>query len=152
MRCGLAALALAVLVAACGPTCGGSTTTSQGSVHLVFTGPAPGTLTSAGVACNLYNSETQFNAAITGQLGGKNLVFNVQVHSGYRGSGTYQVGTLLDGSGELRLQVGDWVGSSTTGAGTLTIFNDGKSGVVDANLGQGEHVTGSFTCPKVTSA
>jgi hypothetical protein len=152
MSRGLAALALTVLVAACGPTCGGSTSAGKSSVHLVFTGPAAGTLTKADVACHAYNSETQFNATITGQVDGKDLVFNIQVHSGYRGTGTYQVGTLLDGSGELRLQMGDWVGSTTTGAGTLMIINDGKSGVVDANLGQGEHVTGSFTCPDVRAA
>jgi hypothetical protein len=138
-----------VALAACDLRCG-STSSGEGQ-HLVFTGPAAGTLTTANVDCHLFNKQTQFNALITGKLGDKDLTLNIQVHGGYKGSGTYKVGSILDGSGEVRLQVGDWVGSSPTGAGTLIINSDGKSGVVDANLGDFEHVTGSFRCKEVVT-
>jgi hypothetical protein len=67
------------------------------------------------------------------------------------GPGTYKVGSLLDGSGNLRLQVGSFVGDSITGAGSLVIDAGGKSGSVDADLSRGEHVNGSFRCDEVIS-
>jgi hypothetical protein len=145
----LAVTAVIVLAGSCSGPCSGAPPATAPKQHLVFTGPAPGTLTTADVACHLFNDQSQFNALVTGSLDGQDLVFNIQVYAGYKGPGTYQVGSTLDGSGNLRLQVGTWVGSSTTGAGTLIIGPDAKSGVVDANLGDGEHVTGSFTCSEL---
>jgi len=43
-----------LMLAACGPFCG-NTSTSGGAQHLVFTGPAAGTLTSAHVDCRVYS-------------------------------------------------------------------------------------------------
>ena len=147
---GLVALALFALVAACGPTCGASSTVGQASIHLVFTGPAPGTLTSGGVDCHVFGGK-QFNASITGKIEGKDVLFNVQLYSTYKGPATYRIGTTLDGEANLRLQIGDWVGSSPSNAGQLIITDD-RSGVVDANLGNFEHVTGSFRCAEVKGA
>ena len=145
---GLATVVLIGLVAACGPTCGGSTSTGQSSsIHLVFTGPAPGTLTAGGVDCRVFGGK-QFNASITGKLGDRDVLFNVQVLSSYKGPATYAIGTTLDGEANLRLQIGDWVGSSPPNAGQL-ILTDSRSGVVDANLGDFEHVTGNFRCAEV---
>jgi len=150
MRWLFVAVAL-VLMAACGPFCG-NTSTSGGAQHLVFTGPAAGTLTSAHVDCRVYSSAGQLNAAITGTFNSKPLTFNVQIHSNYKGAGTYQVGSLLDGAGELRLQVGDFVASTASGAGTLTIDKGGASGSMDAELSSGEHVNGTFKCDEVHTA
>jgi hypothetical protein len=62
-------------------------------------------------------------------------------------------GTLTtDGSGNLRLQIGSYVGSSNTGAGKIVIDPGGKSGSVDADLSGGEHVNGSFKCDEVITA
>jgi hypothetical protein len=116
---------------------------------LVFTGPAPGTLTTAKTDCHLFTDQTQLNALLTGSLGGEELTFNIQVYSGYKGPGTYQVGSTLDGSANLRLQIGTWAGSSTTGAGTLTVNTDGKSGAIDSDVGGGEHVKGTFACSEL---
>jgi len=147
-----AAFAFALLMlAACGPFCG-NTSTSSGAQHLVFTGPVAGTLTTGHVDCRVYNSGGQFNAAITGTFNAKPLTFNVQIHSNYKGAGTYQVGSLLDGAGELRLQVGDFVASTATGAGTLAIDQGGASGSMDAQLSSAEHVTGTFKCDEVHTA
>jgi len=145
---GLAALALMAVVAACGPTCGTPTTSGQSSIHLVFTGPAAGTLTSGNVDCRLFSGGKQFNARVTGKIGDKDVLFNVQVFSTYNGPATYKIGTTLDGEANLRLQIGDWVGSSPSNAGQL-IITDERSGVVDANLGGFEHVTGNFRCAEV---
>jgi len=150
MRWLLVAVAL-LLMAACGPF-SGNTSTSGGAQHLVFTGPAAGTLTSAHVDCRVYSSAGQLNAAITGTFNSKPLTFNVQIHSNYKGAGTYQVGSLLDGAGELRLQVGDFVASTASGAGTLTIDKGGASGSMDAELSSGEHVKGTFKCDEVHTA
>jgi len=147
-----AAFAFALLMlAACGPFCG-NTSTSGSAQHLVFTGPVAGTLTTAQVDCRVYNGGGQFNAAITGTFNSKPLTFNVQIHSNYKGAGTYQVGSLLDGAGELRLQVGDFVASTATGAGTLAIDQGGASGSMDAQLSSAEHVTGTFKCDEVHTA
>lgn len=86
---------------------------------------------------------------LTGTLSGQELTFNIQVNSGYHGPGDYPVGTILDTGSNLRLQVGSYVGSSTTGAGTLTVSTDQKSGTLDADLSGGEHVKGTYRCDEV---
>lgn len=144
----LVALAMMTVAATCSPTCNPSPSTGQAKVHLVFIGPAQGTLTTADVACHLFNNKTEFNALISGKLDGKDLTMNVQVRTGYHGPDTYLIGTTLDGAANVRLQVGDFVGSSPPTAGKL-IMTDEKSGVVDSNLGGFESVTGSFTCAEV---
>ena len=145
-------LALALLVmAACDPLCGGRSSAGVPTQHLVFTGPVSGTLTTAHVDCRVFGG-TQFNAAITGTFNSQPLVFNVQIHSAYKGAGTYSVGSLLDGARELRLQVGDFLASTSTGAGTLTIDQGGKSGSIDAGFSNGEHVKGTFQCDEVHSS
>ena len=150
MRWLLFAVAL-LLMAGCGPFCG-SASTSGPAQHLVFTGPVAGTLTAAHVDCRVYAGAGQFNAAITGTFDARPLTFNVQIHSNYKGAGTYSVGSLLDGAGELRLQVGDFVASTASGAGTLTIDKGGASGAMDAELSSGEHVKGTFRCDEVHTA
>ena len=44
--------------------------------------------------------------------------------------------------------MGSYVGSTTSGAGTLKVNPDGRSGTVDAALPEGEHVSGSWRCDK----
>jgi hypothetical protein len=142
-------VAALLLMAACGPFCG-TTSTGSGGQHLVFSGPIAGTVTSAHVDCRVFGG-SQFNASITGMFNSKPLTFNVQIHSNYKGPGTYPIGSLLDGAGELRLQVGDFLASTSTGAGTLTIDQGGASGRVDAELSNSEHVKGTFKCDEVHS-
>jgi len=100
----------------------------------------------------VHPSEKQLNFLLTGTLSSQALTFNMQIYTGYTGPGTYPVGSLLDGSGNLRLEIGSYVGSSGTGAGNLVIDSGGKSGSVDADLSGGEHVKGSFKCDEVTTA
>src|SRR5256885_14313252 len=114
--------------------------------------PVAGTLTAAHVDCRVYSGAGQFNAAITGTFNAKPLTFNVQIHSNYKGAGTYSVGSLLDGAGELRLQVGDFVASTASGAGTLTIDKGGASRAMDAEPSSGEHAKGTFRCDEVHTA
>ena len=132
-------------MASCG-TCGSS---SAGHQHLVFTGPVAGTLTNASTLCTVYSSQGQANFLLTGSLDGQDLTFNIQIHANYGGPGTYQVGSLLDGAGEMRLQVGTFEASSASGAGIVTILGDGMSGTVSDNLSAGEHVEGRFACDKL---
>jgi hypothetical protein len=147
----LAGLAAALLVlGACAPLCGGGSTQAIAKQDLVFTGPEAGTLTTAHVDCRVFGG-SEFNASITGMFNSKPLIFNVQIHSNYKGAGTYAVGSLLDGAGELRLQVGDFLASTSTGAGTLTIDQGGASGSMDAELSNGEHVKGTFKCDELHS-
>ena len=145
------AVATLIAFAGCGQ-CGASPPAGAGGQHLVFTGPAAGTLTSATTQCELHATDKQLNFLLTGAIAGEAVTFNIQVYAGYAGPGTYQVGSLLDGSGNLRLQIGSYVGSSTTGAGTVVIDSGGKSGSVDADLSGGEHVQGSFKCGEVVTA
>lgn len=148
-----ASLAVALLLlAACDPICGARSSPAALAQDLVFTGPVAGKAGGVHVDCRIYSSQAQLNASITGTLNSKPLALNVQVHAGYHGAGTYPVGSLLDGAGELRLQVGDFVASTTTGAGTLTIDAGGTSGSVDAALSGGEHVKGTFNCDEVHTA
>jgi hypothetical protein len=141
---------VAVGLASCGVQCGSSSSTA-GNQHLVFTGPAAGTLTDANSQCNVYPSLAEANFQLNGTLGGQGVLFNIQIHSGYKGPGTYKVGSLLDGSGELRMQAGSYVGASASGAGTMTVDADGKSGSLDADLSGGEHVKGTFSCDQVAT-
>jgi hypothetical protein len=147
---GLAAVVLLALVAACGPFCNSTDTTDQAKLNLIFTGPAAGKLTSGNIDCRLFNQKDQFNALITGKLDGKDLIMNVQIPSGYHGADTYKIGTTLDGAANVRVQIGDFVGSSPPTAGQLIMTTD-RAGVVDSNLGGFESVTGSFTCAEVKS-
>ena len=147
---GVVTVALVAFVGACGPFCKEPSALADSKLHLVFTGPAPGTLTSGDIDCRLFNKD-QFNALVTGRMNGNDVIFNIQVLTGFHGPDTYKVGTTLDGAANLRLQVGDWVGSSPPNAGQLIMHTDNRSGVVDANLGDFEHVTGSFTCAEVKS-
>jgi hypothetical protein len=144
----LAGFAAALLIlAACGPFCG-STSTGGAGQHLVFTGPAAGTLTDATSICTHYPSQQQATFHFDGSLGGKTLGINIEINS-YKGPGTYSVGSLLDGAGEVRLQVGSFDAASATGAGTVTIGPDGKSGSLAVTLSGDEHVQGTFACGEV---
>lgn len=147
MRSRIAFLAcvLVGLLASCGQSAGGSQ-------HIVFTGPVAGTLTTARTQCTVYKDRQEADFLLTGTLGGKDLTFDIHVHSNYGGPGTYQVGSPLDGAGEMRLQVGDFVADSSTGAGIVTILGDDKSGVMTAHLSGGERVDGRFACDKLTSS
>ena len=145
----IAAVGLLALVGACGPFCN-STDTGQSKLNLIFTGPAAGKLTSGYIDCRLFNNKDQFNALITGKLDGKDLTMNIQVPTGYHGADTYKIGTTLDGAANVRVQIGEFVGSSPPTAGQLIMTSD-KAGVVDSNLGGFESVTGSFVCGDVKS-
>lgn len=133
-------------LAACGQ-CGAPVSSAAG-VDIVFTGPEAGTLTSAQTACDI-NQKTQYNVSITGTLDGKSLDFNLQVNSTYTGPGDYPAGSILGTGSNLRLQIGDYTGSTTPGAGTMTIGKDEKSGSVDADLGGGEHAKGTWSCAEL---
>jgi hypothetical protein len=143
------AIVACLALAACGGQCGSTSSSAGGKQHLVFTGPAAGTLTDATTGCEIFTGAAQLNYSLTGKLSGQDLALNIHVHSGYTGPATYQVGSLLDGSGELRLEIGSYAGASSTGAGSLTIDSGEKSGSVDADLSGGEHVKGTFRCDEV---
>src|SRR5579859_4178643 len=155
-------LVLCLGVAACSATIeppSGSSPSSQptaaGAVtqNLTFTGPAAGTLTTATTACRYFAGSTQLNVLLTGSLNGQDLTFNIQVNNGYSGPGDYPVGSILDDhAANLRLEVGSYEGSSASGAGTLVINPDGKSGTLKANLSGGEQVDGGFACDKVVQS
>lgn len=117
--------------------------------NLVFTGPAAGTLTEAATLCRVYTAQTQINFTLTGKVAGQDMILSIVVYSGFKGPGTYQIGSTLDGSGELRLGIGSYAGASATGAGTLVIDSDGKSGSIDADVGGNEHIKGTFRCDQV---
>jgi hypothetical protein len=146
-----AVLLAATLLAFAGCNQCGASQPSGGGQHLIFSGPAEGTLTAADASCHVHSASKQLDFLLRGTLGGKDFLLNIQIYGGYEGPGTYKVGSLLDGSGNLRLQVGSYVGDSTTGAGSLVIEQGGKSGSVDADLSGGEHVKGSFHCDEVVS-
>jgi len=132
-----------------------SSPTAAGPItqNLTFTGPAAGTLTTATTACRYFAGSTQLNVLLTGSLNGQDLTFNIQVNSGYSGPGDYPVGSILDDhAANLRLEVGSYEGSSASGAGTLVINPDGKSGTLKANLSGGEQVDGGFACDKVVQS
>ncbi|HXR67885.1 MAG TPA: hypothetical protein VN712_04545 [Dermatophilaceae bacterium] len=150
MRSGLAAVGLLALLAACGPFCNPTDTSGQAKLNLIFTGPEAGKLTSGNIDCRLFNHKDQFNALITGKLGQKDLVMNIQVPSGYHGADTYKIGTTLDGAANVRVQIGEFVGSSPPTAGQLIMTTD-RAGVVDSNLGGFASVTGSFVCADLKS-
>ncbi len=141
-----------VATAACSPLCSAAPGTSRPSLHLVLTGPAAGTVTSGSSICQRFTGSKRFDYSLSSTLDSKDLVFTLVVYSHYSGPGTYPVGTVLDGAGELRLSVGTVDVSTTTGAGTLTVNADGRSGSVDANLSGGEHVIGTFVCDQLKSS
>ena len=144
----LALAAAVLLLASCGQ-CGGSGPANIGGQHLVFTGPAAGTLTDLPGECDIFTASTQYNASLRGTFQGKDFLFNIQVNSGYKGPGDYPVGSILDNGSNLRLQLGDYVGSSASGAGSLTVNQGERTGSVDADLTGGEHVKGTFSCEEV---
>ena len=44
------------------------------------------------------------------------------------------------------------IADSASGAGTVTVNHDGKGGSVKADLGNGEHVEGTWTCDKIATS
>jgi hypothetical protein len=146
-----AALALALLgLAACSPICSRAPNATGPTQDLVFSGAVSGTLKNATTDCTVYAGQKQANFELDGLLGDKQVTFHIQVN-GYAGPATYPVGSLLDGAGEIRSQIGDLNADSTTGAGTVTVNKDGTSGSVKADLGGGVHVEGTWACNKVTT-
>ena len=142
-------IALAILaLAACDPVCSSRPPAPTGTQHLVFTGPQAGTITDAKTNCTHYPDQKQVNFFIGSVLNNQQLGMTIQIN-GYDSPRTYPVGSLLDGAGEVRLQVGTFDASSTTGAGTVTVDSDGKSGSLKVDLLNGEHVEGTFRCEKV---
>ena len=141
-------VALAIFaLAACDPVCT-SRAPAAANQHLVFTGPQAGTLTDAKTSCTHYPGQKQINFLIGGVLNNQEVSMTIQIN-GYETPGTFSVGSLLDGAGEVRLQVGTFDTSSTTGAGNVTVNPDGKSGSIKVDLLKGEHVEGTFRCDKV---
>lgn len=145
-----AVLAIAlVLLGACQPLCAPNSTAP--AQHLVFSGAVAGTLSNETTECTIYASQKQANYEIDGALGDKQVTFHIQVN-GYTGPATYRVGSILDGAGEIRSQIGDLIADSASGAGTVTVNHDGKGGSVKADLGNGEHVEGTWTCDKIATS
>jgi hypothetical protein len=149
-----AGLAVALLLlAACDPVCGGRTTgPAASSWHLTFTGPAAGTVSSGHSDCLVGASGKRLDYALSSLMNGTELIMTITIYSGFTGKGTYKVGTTLDGAAEVRLDVDHYQGSSASGAGTVTVNSDSRSGTVDANLPNGEHVKGSWKCDKYESS
>ncbi len=137
-----------VLTAACGPRCGPNIDAAAGW-QLSLTGPVAGKLSSGSSNCQVFTGSRRFDYLLGTRMSGKELLLSLTVYTNFTGPGTYQVGSVLDGSGELRLQLGTYQGFTTTGAGTLAVKSDGKSGTVDSDLTGGEHITGSWVCDKV---
>jgi len=137
-----------IVVGACQPLCAPNSTAP--AQHLVFSGAVAGTLTNGTADCTIYAGQKQANYEIDGALGDKQVTFHIQVN-GYSGAATYPVGSILDGAGEIRSQIGDLIADSATGAGTVTVNKDESSGSVKADLGNGEHVEGTWACDKVTT-
>ena len=146
LRLILAVGALAAL-AACSPICSSSSSVGAGW-SLTFTGPAAGTISTGHSDCLVAATGKRLDYAITSEMNGTELIMTITIYSGYGGQGTYKVGTTLDGAAEVRLDVDHYQGSSASSAGTVTVNSDGRSGTVDANLPNGEHVKGSWTCDK----
>ncbi|HZQ49515.1 MAG TPA: hypothetical protein VFB69_04320 [Candidatus Dormibacteraeota bacterium] len=144
------AVVVVVLAGACEPVCAAPQVTGP-SQHLVFSGAVAGTLSKATTSCTLYAEQKQANFELDGALGDKQLTFHIQVN-GYTGPSSYPVGSILDGAAEIRSQIGDVIADSTTGAGTVTVNPDGKSGSLKADLVGGEHVEGTWACDKLTTA
>jgi hypothetical protein len=137
-----------VLMAACSPVCG-STVPAPAGWQLTMTGPVAGNLSSGSSNCQVFTGSRRFDYLLGTKMSGKDLVLSLTVYSNFTGPGTYKVGSVLDGSGELRLQLGTYQGFTTTDAGTLAVKTDGKSGTVDSDLTGGEHIKGSWVCDKV---
>jgi len=139
-----------VLFAACAPVCGSSAPPAA-SWQLTFTGPAAGTISTGHSDCLVAASGTRLDYAISSIMNGTELIMTITIYSGYTGKGTYRVGTTLDGAAEVRLDVDHYQGSSASNAGTVAVNSDKRSGTVDADLPNGEHVKGSWTCDKYES-
>ena len=150
MRKELVLVLILAATAACSPVCSRSPHATGPSESLTFTGPAAGNLTTGTTSCTDYPTQKQANFRIDGVLGTRPLTLNIQVN-GYAGPAIYPVGSLLDGAGEVRLQVGDFDADSATGAGTVTVDQDGKSGTLKVDLLGGEHVEGRFDCDKLST-
>ena len=141
-------LALATALVACGSSSGAAGGSSWG---LTFTGPAAGSISSGHSDCLVAVGGKRLDYAISSEMNGTELIMSITIYSGYHGGGTYRVGTTLDGSAEVRLDVDHYLGSSASGAGTVTVNSGARSGTVDADLPNGEHVKGSWKCDKYES-
>jgi hypothetical protein len=137
-----------VLMAACGPVCSPRAPAAAGW-QLTMTGPVAGTLSTGTSTCEVFSASRRFDYLLGTRMSGKDFLLTLTVYSNFTGPGSYQVGSVLDGSGELRLQLGTYQGFTTTGAGSLAVKSDGKSGTVDSDLTGGEHIKGSWVCDKV---
>ncbi|TMG59205.1 MAG: hypothetical protein E6H83_09365 [Chloroflexi bacterium] len=93
-----------------------------------------------GVHVSSLDPSTHSRRSVTTAVNDQELTFNIQVNSGYHRRGEYPVGSILDAGRNLRLQVGSFMASSTTGGGTLAVNKDQKSGTLDSDLSGGEHV------------
>jgi hypothetical protein len=139
---------LLLAAAACAPVCGPRTPAAAGW-QLTMTGPVAGHLSSGASNCQVFTGSRRFDYLLGTKMSGKELLLSLTIYSNFTGPGSYQVGSVLDGSGELRLQLGTYQGFTTTGAGSLAVESDGKSGTVDSDLTGGEHIKGSWVCDKV---
>lgn len=151
IRLPLALALVLTMLAACGV--GGTSTSSampRGVVqNLVFTGPAAGTLTSAVSSCRVLGPTNQLSADFDGTMGGQKLSLGISVLKDFKGAGTYTVGGIIDGGASLTMTFGKYIGASPGGGGTMVVNADGKSGTLDADLNDAEHVRGNWECDQV---
>ena len=129
--------------------CSSSRASTEPAEHIVLTGASAGTVSGIRTDCSFNLRQANFH--LQGSLGSSAVDLNIQVN-GYAGPKTYPVGSLLDGAGEVRLQVGSSNFDSTTGAGTVTVNSGEHSGTVTVDLLGGEHVEGTFSCDSMTTA
>lgn len=139
-------LAVLFVLAACSPVCGAGSAPAE-TWKLTLTGPAAGSISAGASSCQAFTGKS-FQYGLTSQMNGKDVVLTITIYSAFTGKGSYKVGTVLDGAGEVRLSVGDYKGATTSGAGDLEVNADGRSGTVDADLPEGEHISGSWKCDR----
>ncbi len=145
-----ALLAVLFIAVACDPVCGArsAANTSSSGWQLTFKGPQAGTVSTGKSDCLVSSEGHRLDFAVDGKMNGFELILVIVIYSAYQARGSYHVGTTAEGEAFVHLDVGGYLGSSASGAGTVTVNSDGRSGSVDANLPSGERVSGTWKCDK----
>ena len=104
---------------------------------LTFTGYLAGEMSSGTGECRASRSSALFQVTIAGEFAGARHTVRAVAQS-YSGPGTYGV----DAPRRATIRLDNGAGS----AGTLVVNDDGASGSIDADLIDGEHVSGTWAC------